>query len=108
MAFLEVAGRLAPLKTRKVESECHPWMKNEIKTLSYHRDYLKKKAVKYNCEILWIIQGLSEQSKPTKSTKAEYFKNNFNKNGKDGSKAINGLVNKRSKSAIIDKIKLST
>ena len=48
MTFLEVADRQAPLRTRKVKSECNPWTNNETKTLSYHGDYLKKKAVKHN------------------------------------------------------------
>ena len=48
MLFLGVADHHAPLKTRKVKSEYNPWMTNKIKSLSYHRDFLKKKAIKHN------------------------------------------------------------
>ena len=51
MALLGVADRHAPLKTRKGKSEYNPWMTNEIKALSYHRDFMKKKAVKQFYEI---------------------------------------------------------
>jgi mRNA-degrading endonuclease YafQ of YafQ-DinJ toxin-antitoxin module len=38
----------APYRTRKVRNEHCPWLNNEIKKISYHRDYLKKKAVRLN------------------------------------------------------------
>ena len=43
--FLQIADKHAPLRLRKVKSEYTPWLTNEIKNTSYHRDFLKKKAV---------------------------------------------------------------
>ena len=46
--FLEIADIHAPVLKRKVKSEYNPWMTNEIKNMSYHRDFLKRKAIKHN------------------------------------------------------------
>ncbi len=46
--FLEVADHHAPLKRRKVKSEYKSWMTSEIRSLSHHRDYLKRKAIRHN------------------------------------------------------------
>ena len=44
--FLSVADKHAPIRQRRVRSEYKPWLTNEIKQMSYHRDYLKKKSIK--------------------------------------------------------------
>ncbi|CAB4041213.1 Hypothetical predicted protein [Paramuricea clavata] len=46
--FLLIADINAPIRLRKVRSDRQPWMTDEIKKLSFHRDYLKKKAVMLN------------------------------------------------------------
>ena len=46
--FLLIADINAPVRLRKVRSDRQPWMTDEIKKLSFHRDYLKKKAVVSN------------------------------------------------------------
>jgi hypothetical protein len=46
--FLQIADKHAPLRLRKVKSEYTPWLTNEIKNMSYHGDFLKKKAVSLN------------------------------------------------------------
>ena len=46
--FLLIADINAPTRLRKVRSDRQPWMTDEIKKLSFHRDYLKKKAVMLN------------------------------------------------------------
>jgi hypothetical protein len=46
--FLQIADKHAPLRLRKVKSEYTPWLTNEIKNMSYRRDFLKKKAVSLN------------------------------------------------------------
>ena len=46
--FLRVADIHAPCRIRKVKSECSPWLNENIKKLSHHRDFLKKKAVRLN------------------------------------------------------------
>ena len=48
--FLLVADVHAPQITRKVKSEYTPWMTNNIKKQIYHRDFLKKKAIKTGSE----------------------------------------------------------
>ncbi len=46
--FLQIADVHAPPRSKKVKGARQPWMTDEIKKLSFHRDYLKKKAVKLN------------------------------------------------------------
>ncbi|CAB3994109.1 RNA-directed DNA polymerase from mobile element jockey [Paramuricea clavata] len=48
--FLLIADINAPIRLRKVRSDRQPWMTDEIKKLimSFHRDYIKKKAVMLN------------------------------------------------------------
>jgi hypothetical protein len=41
--FLSICDNHAPYRTRKVRNEHCSWLNNEIKKLSYHRDYLKKR-----------------------------------------------------------------
>ena len=109
MLFLGVADHHAPLKTRKVKSEYNSWMTNEIKSLSYHRDFLKKKAIKHNSTRYHELYKdcRNNLNQLIKNTKAEYFKHKLenSKNCKDGWKTINELLNKKSKSTIINKIK---
>ena len=109
MLFLGVADHHSPLKTRKVKSEYNPWMTNEIKSLSYHRDFLKKKAIKHNSTRYHELYKdcRNNLNQLIKNTKAEYFKHKLenSKNCKDGWKTINEFLNKKSKSTIINKIK---
>ena len=44
--FLRMADKHAPIKQRRVKSECKQWLTNLIKHLSYHRDYLKRQAIR--------------------------------------------------------------
>jgi hypothetical protein len=55
----------APTRIRKVRSEYAPWLTSNIKKSMYHRDYLKKMAIKHNSLI--ITKHL--RHKGTKSTK---------------------------------------
>jgi hypothetical protein len=41
--FLQIADKHASLRLRKVKSEYTPWLIKEIKNMSYHRDFLKRK-----------------------------------------------------------------
>lgn len=109
MTFLEVADRHAPLKTRKVKSEYNPWMTNEVKILSYRRDFSKKKALKHNSTRYHELHKdcRNHLNRLIKNTKTEYFKHKLenSKNSKDGWKTINELLNKRSKCTTFNKIK---
>ncbi|CAB4029170.1 Hypothetical predicted protein [Paramuricea clavata] len=44
--FLSAADKHAPIRQRRVKSEYKPWLTNEIKQMSYRRDYLKKQSIK--------------------------------------------------------------
>ena len=36
----------APIRQHRVRSEYKPWLTNEIRQMSYHRDYLEKQSFK--------------------------------------------------------------
>ena len=44
--FVEVINIHAPLKKRRIRNKPSPWLTHDIKKMMYHRDYLKRKAVK--------------------------------------------------------------
>ena len=50
--FLQIADINTPLRSKRVKSNRQPWITDEIKKLSFHRDYLKKKAIKLNSPAL--------------------------------------------------------
>ncbi len=75
--FLEIADILAPVLKRKVKSEYNPWMTNEIKSMSHHRDFLKRKAIKHNSTRYHELYKncRNRVNRLIKDTKATYFKN---------------------------------
>ncbi len=107
--FLEVADHHAPLKRRKVKSEYKSWMTSEIRSLSHHRDYLKKKAIRHNSPRYHELYKdcRNNLNRLIKDTKSNYFKHKLenSKNSKEGWKVINELLNKKSKSTIINELK---
>ena len=46
--FLEIADFHAPIRRKKIKSEYKQWLTNEIRSMSYHRDYLEKQAIRHN------------------------------------------------------------
>ena len=46
IVFLHVAEKHAPTRQRRVKSDYKPWLTEHIKKQCYHRDFLKKQAVK--------------------------------------------------------------
>ena len=44
--FLHVAEKHAPTRQRRAKSDYKPWLTEHIKKQCYHRDFLKKQAVK--------------------------------------------------------------
>ena len=52
--FFSVADYHAPQISRKVKNEYSPWITHKIKKRIYHRDFLKKKAVKTGSENMFI------------------------------------------------------
>ena len=93
----------APQVSRKVKSEYAPWITETIKRNIYHRDFLKKKAVKTGSSNLHDAykRARNDVNRLIEKTKAEYFTkaiNNTDKNPKEMWKTINKLTNKKSKS----------
>ena len=77
--FLLIADTNAPLRARKVRSDRQPWMTNEIKKLSFHRDYLKKKAVMSKSPAYHnsYKRCRNQVTKLINNAKTQYFKTNM-------------------------------
>ena len=92
---MEIADIHAPVLKRKVKSEYNPWMTNEIKNMSYHRDFLKRKAIKHNSTRYHELYKncRNRVNNLIKDTKAIYFKNKLESttNSKEGWRTINLL-----------------
>ena len=107
--FLAIADKHAPLRHRKVRSNYNPWITAEIKNLSHHRDFLKKKAVTHNSIYYFneYKKCRNNLNKTIKDTKSNYYKNKFNacKDHKENWKLINELLNNTtSKTTIINEL----
>ena len=74
--FLLIADINAPVRLRKVRSDRQPWMTDEIKKLSFHRDYLKKKAVVSNSSAFHSAykKCKNQVTKLISKAKTHYFK----------------------------------
>ena len=75
--FLSVADKHAPIRQCRVRSEYKPWLTNEIKQMSYHRDYLKKQSIKLrsaNYDEAYK-RCKNKLNSLIKETKHEYFRN---------------------------------
>ena len=85
-------------------------MTNEIKNMSYHRDFLKRKAIKHNSTRYHELYKncRNRVNNLIKDTKAIYFKNKLESttNSKEGWRTINLLLNKKSKSTLINELKI--
>ena len=107
--FLLISDMHAPQMTRKVRSEYAPWITENIKRHIYHRDFLKKKAVKTGSSNLHDAykRARNDLNRLIEKTKTEYFTsiiNNTAKNPKEMWKTINKITNKKSKTTNITKI----
>ena len=82
--FLEIADLHAPVRRRKVKSEYKPWLTNEIKTMSYHRDYLKKKAISLKSETFYesYKRCRKQVNRVIKEAKANYYKSKLENSNK--------------------------
>ena len=74
-AFLNVANFHAPIRTRRVKSAYTPWLTDDIKKLSYHRDYLRKKSARLNSTNFFNAykKCRNQVTKLIKDEKAKYF-----------------------------------
>lgn len=106
--FLEIADFHAPIRRKKVKSEYNPWLTNEIKSMSYRRDYLKKKAVSLNSTPFYesYKRCRNQVNRLIKEVKANYYKSKLEncKNSKESWKTINELLNKQSKCTTITEV----
>ena len=107
--FLRVADIHALCRIRKVKSGCIPWLNENIKKLSHHRDFLKKKAVRLNSTAYHKAYKRCKNQVTTliRETKASFYKTNLENctNNKDGWKYINELLNKKSHTTTINELK---
>ena len=107
--FLLVADIHAPPIIRKVTSEYALWITNHIKRMVFHRDFLKKKAVKTGSVYIHEAykRARNDVNKLIKTTKANYFMSTINstaKNLKEMWKTLNKLTKKKSKTTRITKM----
>ena len=109
--FLEIANKHAPLRQRRVKSEYCRWMTNEIKKQSYHRDYLKKKAVSLNSPYYFQAykQFKNQLNQCIKETKRLYYNSKLanSTNSKASWQTINELLNRKSKTTAINEINMN-
>ena len=74
-AFLFVANKLAPLKTRKFRNKVTPWLTSEIKKQMNHRDHLKQKATQAKSQRLFEAYKIARNktNKMVDKAKSTYF-----------------------------------
>ena len=106
--FLSVPDKHAPIRQRRVRSEYKPWLTNEIKQMSYHRDYLKKQSIKLrstNYDEAYK-RCKNKLNSLIKETKHEYFRNKLSnaENSKESWQSINELSNKRPKTTEVKEL----
>ena len=108
--FLSVADKHS-IRQRHVRSEHKPWLTNEIKHMSYHRDYLKKQSIKqrstdYDKAYKRCKNKLNNLIKETKN---EYFRNKLSnaKNSKESWQTINELLNKKPKTTEVKELDIN-
>lgn len=108
--FLSIADKHAPVKQRRVKSEHKPWITSEIKQQSYHRDYLKRQAIRLR-STYYDAAYKKCKNKVTnliRTTKENYFKDKLSNsnNSKESWQTINELLNKKSKTTQIKQINI--
>ena len=109
--FLSVADKHAPIRQRRVKSEYKPWLTNEIKQISYHRDYLKKQSIKLrsaNYDKAYK-RCKNKLNNLIKETKQEYFRDKLSnaKNSKESWRTINELLNKKPKTSEVKELDIN-
>ena len=75
--FLLIANINVPVRFRKVRSDRTPWMTNEVRKQSFHKDYAKKKAVMLNSPAFHTSykKCRNQVTKLFNDAKTQYFKN---------------------------------
>ena len=90
------------MRQRGAKSDYKPWLTNQIKKLSYQRDFLKKQTVKFRSA------AYDAAYKRHKTTKEDYFKAKLGnaKNCYDSWQAITSLPNEISKTTEIAELQI--
>ena len=108
--FLQIADTHAPCKSKKVRNKRCPWLNNDIKKLSYHRDYLKKKAIQFNSPTYHQAykKCRNQVNRLIRNTKGHYYKTKLenSKGSKDSWKYINELLNTKQNTSAISQLKI--
>ena len=91
-----------------MKSEFKPWITNEIRRLSYHRDYLKRQAIRLR-SVYYETAYKRCKNKVTnliRTSKESYFMSKLSNsnNSKESWQSINELLNKKSKTSQIREI----
>ena len=98
--FLEITNKHAPLRQKRAKSE--------IMKHSYHRDYLKKKAINLNSVNYFQAykQCKNQVNKCIKQAKGIYYNSKLanGNNSKESWHTINELLNRKSKTTKINQI----
>ena len=102
----------APPRSKRVKSDRQPWITDQIKKLSFHRDYLKKKAIKLDSPAFYnsYEKCKNQVTERIKNAKTQYFKTNLekSKNSKESWEFIKKLLNKNQKITSINNLKAGT
>ena len=91
--FLTIADKHAPIKQRRVKSEFKPWITNEIRRLSYHRDYLKRQGIRLRsvyCETAYK-KCKNKVTNLIRTSKESYFKSKLS-NSNNSKESYNLLM----------------
>ena len=99
----------APMRHRRVSEKYCPWITTQLKALARTRDRLRKSAVKAGSEILMTAYRHVRNvvNKQNKTLKRQYFSDKIRRcegDMKETWKAINQLVNKRSKTTNVSSL----
>ena len=108
--FSSIIGKHAPLREMRVSEKYCPWIDKDLKGLMVARDRLKKAALKNKSPILMdsYRQIRNRVNSLNIQLKKQYFSTKISEcrgNMKESWKAINELLNKRSKFCNIDCLK---
>ncbi|CAB3999680.1 Hypothetical predicted protein [Paramuricea clavata] len=99
------------IRQRRVKSEYKPWLTNEIKQMSYRRDYLKKQSIKLRSAYYdkAYKRCKNKLNNLIKETKQEYFRDKLSnaKNSKESWRTINVLLNKKPKTSEVKELDIN-
>ena len=110
-AFLFVANKHAPLKTRKIRNKVAPWLTSQIKKQMNHRDHLKQKATRTKSQHLFEAYKIARNktNKMVDKAKSMYFQHTIGcnkENPKKLWKSVNLIRGKGAKATNLSSLKI--